>query len=92
MDSPIAAVLDSQELPGIDLQAGIPPQHSLELFRDDGSLKSLPELEAEIIAHAIKHLGSRMTEVARQLDIGRSTLYRKKDGPEMRCGERVHVG
>jgi DNA-binding NtrC family response regulator len=34
-------------------------------------------LEAETIRFAIDHYRGRMTEVARRLRIGRSTLYRK---------------
>ncbi len=34
-------------------------------------------LEAEIIRFTIDHYRGRMTEVARRLGIGRSTLYRK---------------
>ena len=35
------------------------------------------ELEADVIRLAIGHYRGRMTEVARRLGIGRSTLYRK---------------
>jgi len=34
-------------------------------------------MEAEIIRKAIHHCRGRMSEVARRLGIGRSTLYRK---------------
>ena len=37
----------------------------------------LEEIEADIIRLAIGHYRGRMTEVARRLGIGRSTLYRK---------------
>ena len=47
------------------------------LFRQDGHLRSLEEIEADIIRLAIGHYRGRMTEVARRLGIGRSTLYRK---------------
>jgi DNA-binding NtrC family response regulator len=43
----------------------------------DGNVRPLEELEAEAIRFAIAHYGGRMTEVARRLRIGRSTLYRK---------------
>jgi DNA-binding NtrC family response regulator len=49
----------------------------LILFRGDGHLRSMEELEADIIRLAIGHYRGRMTEVARRLGIGRSTLYRK---------------
>ncbi|MEZ0495687.1 sigma-54-dependent transcriptional regulator [Sphingomonas sp. IW22] len=47
------------------------------LFRSDGNLRPLEEIEADVIRLAIGHYRGRMTEVARRLGIGRSTLYRK---------------
>jgi DNA-binding NtrC family response regulator len=47
------------------------------LFLNDGHLRSLEDIEADIIRLAIGHYRGRMTEVARRLGIGRSTLYRK---------------
>jgi DNA-binding NtrC family response regulator len=47
------------------------------LFSSDGHLRPLEEIEADIIRLAIGHYRGRMTEVARRLGIGRSTLYRK---------------
>jgi DNA-binding NtrC family response regulator len=49
----------------------------LTLYRPDGHMRSMEELEADIIRLAIGHYRGRMTEVARRLGIGRSTLYRK---------------
>jgi DNA-binding NtrC family response regulator len=49
----------------------------LTLHRPDGHLRTMEELEADIIRLAIGHYRGRMTEVARRLGIGRSTLYRK---------------
>jgi DNA-binding NtrC family response regulator len=49
----------------------------VNLYRQDGHLRSLDEIEADIIRLAIGHYRGRMTEVARRLGIGRSTLYRK---------------
>ncbi|MGI8931333.1 MAG: helix-turn-helix domain-containing protein, partial [Sphingomicrobium sp.] len=54
--------------------AGAP---QVTLYRPDGHLRSLEEIEADIIRLAIGHYRGRMTEVARRLGIGRSTLYRK---------------
>ncbi|MEE4288199.1 MAG: sigma-54 dependent transcriptional regulator [Erythrobacter sp.] len=47
------------------------------LYTDDGNLRPLEEIEADVIRLAIGHYRGRMTEVARRLGIGRSTLYRK---------------
>ena len=47
------------------------------LYTPDGNLCPLEEIEADVIRLAIGHYRGRMTEVARRLGIGRSTLYRK---------------
>ena len=49
----------------------------INLFRPDGNLRPLEDIEADVIRLAIGHYRGRMTEVARRLGIGRSTLYRK---------------
>ncbi len=50
---------------------------AVTLFTTDGHLRLLEDIEADIIRLAIGHYRGRMTEVARRLGIGRSTLYRK---------------
>jgi DNA-binding NtrC family response regulator len=47
------------------------------LYTADGNLRPLEEIEADVIRLAIGLYRGRMTEVARRLGIGRSTLYRK---------------
>ncbi|WP_420607794.1 sigma-54-dependent transcriptional regulator [Novosphingopyxis sp.] len=47
------------------------------LYEPDGNLRPLEQIEADVIRLAIGHYRGRMTEVARRLGIGRSTLYRK---------------
>ena len=54
-------------------------RHMLELERADGECKSLSELEREAILHALEKYNYHMSNVARYLAIGRSTLYRKLD-------------
>ncbi|MGE4409882.1 MAG: sigma-54-dependent transcriptional regulator [Sphingobium sp.] len=49
----------------------------ITLFEDDGHIRQLADIEADVIRLAIGHYRGRMTEVARRLGIGRSTLYRK---------------
>ena len=51
-----------------------PACHSIQERRPSAPLE---EIEADIIRLAIGHYRGRMTEVARRLGIGRSTLYRK---------------
>jgi DNA-binding NtrC family response regulator len=57
--------------------AAHPGHASVALFRPDGNMRPLDEIEADVIRLAIGHYRGRMTEVARRLGIGRSTLYRK---------------
>jgi DNA-binding NtrC family response regulator len=52
---------------------------SLSMLTDAGEVRPLEELEGEIIRFAISHYRGQMSEVARRLKIGRSTLYRKID-------------
>ncbi len=49
----------------------------LSLLADDGHVRPLAEVELEVIRHAIDRYDNQMSEIARRLDIGRSTLYRK---------------
>ena len=50
-------------------------------FLDASSeVRPLEELERDIIRFAISHYRGQMSEVARRLQIGRSTLYRKLEG------------
>lgn len=49
----------------------------LELIDFHGHVRPMEALEADIIRYTIAHYRGRMTEVARRLGIGRSTLYRK---------------
>lgn len=47
------------------------------LYTNDGHMRTLREIEADVINLAIEIYHGRMAEVARRLGIGRSTLYRK---------------
>ena len=42
-----------------------------------GHLRTLEEIERDLIQHAIEVYAGHMSEIARRLGIGRSTLYRK---------------
>ncbi|HEX8484474.1 sigma-54 dependent transcriptional regulator [Sphingomonas sp.] len=54
-----------------------PTGGGVTLFNPDGNMRQLEDIEADVIRLAIGHYRGRMTEVARRLGIGRSTLYRK---------------
>ncbi len=51
--------------------------HALRLIDDRGEVRTLEDIEAESIRFALAHYRGQMSEVARKLGIGRSTLYRK---------------
>jgi DNA-binding NtrC family response regulator len=51
----------------------------LSMLTAAGEVRPLEEMENEIIRFAISHYRGQMSEVARRLKIGRSTLYRKLD-------------
>ncbi len=50
---------------------------ALALLDEAGEVRTLEEIESELIRYAITHYRGQMSEVARRLHIGRSTLYRK---------------
>jgi DNA-binding NtrC family response regulator len=50
---------------------------AIKLFNAAGDIRPLDDIEAEIIEKALAHYNGHMSEVARRLGIGRSTLYRK---------------
>jgi DNA-binding NtrC family response regulator len=53
------------------------PAHALPLLDAAGEIRPLEDVEADLIRYAITHYRGQMSEVARRLQIGRSTLYRK---------------
>jgi DNA-binding NtrC family response regulator len=50
---------------------------ALPMCGNDGEVRPLDDIESEVIRFAIAHYRGQMSEVARRLRIGRSTLYRK---------------
>jgi DNA-binding NtrC family response regulator len=61
---------------------------ALSLLDAHGDVRPLEEIEAEVIRFAIAHYRGQMSEVARRLQIGRSTLYRKLEN--LGLAERSH--
>ena len=57
--------------------SGSIPGGALPILTKDGDMRPMVEIEEEIIRRAIQHYDGQMSEVARRLGIGRSTLYRK---------------
>jgi DNA-binding NtrC family response regulator len=67
----------ARPLNGASAAAAMGGSAGITLYASDGNLRPLEEIEADVIRLAIGHYRGRMTEVARRLGIGRSTLYRK---------------
>ncbi len=70
-------------LAGLSPEAGAPltiTTASLRLIDPHDEVRPLEEIEREVIRFAISHYRGQMSEVARRLQIGRSTLYRKLEG------------
>jgi DNA-binding NtrC family response regulator len=67
--------------------AAMPAIGTLSLVDAAGEVRPLDDIEAETIRFAITHYRGQMSEVARRLRIGRSTLYRKLDSLGLDTGE-----
>lgn len=63
--------------PAMQQRGGFDTGVGITLYEPNGHLRALSDIEADVIRLAIGHYRGRMTEVARRLGIGRSTLYRK---------------
>lgn len=61
----------------IRLQDPAPRTASVALFDAQGRLRPFADIEAEILREAHDHCRGRVAAMARQLGIGRSTIYRK---------------
>jgi len=58
-------------------EAPASPEGSFSALDRKGNVRTLAEVELEMIRFSIDHYHGQMSEVARRLGIGRSTLYRK---------------
>jgi DNA-binding NtrC family response regulator len=93
MLEPIAApsMVSGNEIPIVPL----PSVGTLAMLTATGDVRALEDMENEIIRFAISHYRGQMSEVARRLKIGRSTLYRKLDeagvpGHGGKSGDETH--
>ena len=77
LDAPGLAAPAPTESPAHSLPAAL--YAKLALLDATGDIRPLEEIEGEVIRFAIAHYRGQMSEVARRLQIGRSTLYRKLD-------------
>ena len=58
-------------------EAGSATPAPVTVFDSEGHLRQLEQIERDLIELAIDHYAGHMSEIARRLGIGRSTLYRK---------------
>ena len=76
-----AAWPDAREAAEFAAQNAMPlTTASLRLLDAQGEVRPLEDIERDAIRFAIAHYREQMSEVARRLKIGRSTLYRKLEG------------
>ncbi|MGH6788896.1 MAG: sigma-54-dependent transcriptional regulator [Pseudolabrys sp.] len=80
MTAPWPHAPDGIDLSGTNAAALTTLAETLRLIGPDGNVRPLEELERDVIRFAISHYRGQMSEVARRLQIGRSTLYRKLEG------------
>ena len=53
------------------------PDPAVTILDREGHLRTLEDIERDLIQFAIENYSGHMSEIARRLGIGRSTLYRK---------------
>jgi DNA-binding NtrC family response regulator len=81
-DAGESPALQAEMLPIVDdaqPRADRAPTRMLDLLSETGDVRPLDDIEADAIRFALAHYRGQMSEVARRLRIGRSTLYRKLD-------------
>jgi len=60
-----------------EAMAALHQDSPVRILDEAGHLRKLEDIERDLIEHAIGVYAGHMSEVARRLGIGRSTLYRK---------------
>lgn len=68
---------DRAETPASEATGEAQPDSPVRIIDARGHLRTLEEIERDLIQHAIEVYSGHMSEIARRLGIGRSTLYRK---------------
>ncbi len=77
LSSPAPAVEAPADLDGSGVAQAEAPAGPVSVLDEKGHVRPLEEVERDLIQLAIEIYAGHMTEVARRLGIGRSTLYRK---------------
>lgn len=77
-DGPAATLpTDRRDLPHREAPKVHDLPGSVATLDEDGNVRPLEEIESDVIRFALDHYRGQMSEIARRLGIGRSTLYRK---------------
>ncbi len=90
--SGLAPIIPAQETAALETHDDESEDDTFEILDRDGHLRSLEEIERDLIQFAIETYSGHMSEVARRLGIGRSTLYRKVREHELDTEEKRAVG
>jgi DNA-binding NtrC family response regulator len=78
LQPPVDATATAPALGPLHLTLADPPRDApVRVLDERGHLRSLEEIERDLIQLAIEIYAGHMSEIARRLGIGRSTLYRK---------------
>jgi DNA-binding NtrC family response regulator len=86
-EAPPAAPMILEDAPAVQAVAAASGGDVLALIDPAVHIRPLDEIEAEVIRFAIARYRGQMSEVARRLRIGRSTLYRKLDEIGLGAGD-----
>ncbi|WP_295194622.1 sigma-54 dependent transcriptional regulator [uncultured Brevundimonas sp.] len=74
---PDAQPLKAATAAGAHTDAAAQVDQPIRILDERGHLRTLEDIERDLIQHAIEVYAGHMSEIARRLGIGRSTLYRK---------------
>ncbi len=74
---PDAQPLQAATAAGAQTDAAALVDQPIRILDERGHLRTLEDIERDLIQHAIEVYAGHMSEIARRLGIGRSTLYRK---------------
>lgn len=74
---PDAQPLKAATAAGAKTDAAAQVDQPIRILDERGHLRTLEDIERDLIQHAIEVYAGHMSEIARRLGIGRSTLYRK---------------
>jgi DNA-binding NtrC family response regulator len=84
-DQPEATLAAAAERPALPMLPAAMAD-ALSILDPAGDVRPLEDVEAELIRYAVAHYRGQMSEVARRLQIGRSTLYRKLEALGLHSG------